>query len=67
MEKIIPCVELAEAIEPFYPKPKGAGRRPHPEDLKTAIDVRFIEVKGRALLGRDRPDFPRVQNRPAPC
>jgi len=26
-------------------------RRPHPEDPKTAIDVRFIEVKGRAETG----------------
>lgn len=26
-------------------------RRPHPEDSKTAIDVRFIEVKGRAHSG----------------
>jgi superfamily II DNA or RNA helicase len=26
-------------------------RRPHPEDPKTAIDVRFIEVKGRARSG----------------
>jgi superfamily II DNA or RNA helicase len=26
-------------------------RRPHPEDPKTAIDVRFIEVKGRAHFG----------------
>jgi superfamily II DNA or RNA helicase len=26
-------------------------RRPHPEDAKTAIDVRFIEVKGRAGVG----------------
>lgn len=26
-------------------------RRPHPEDPKTAIDVRFIEVKGRAHSG----------------
>lgn len=26
-------------------------RRPHPEDSKTAIDVRFIEVKGRAHTG----------------
>ncbi|MFZ5464750.1 MAG: DUF3883 domain-containing protein, partial [Pseudomonadota bacterium] len=26
-------------------------RRPHPEDPKTAIDVRFIEVKGRAHTG----------------
>ena len=26
-------------------------RKPHPEDPKTAIDVRFIEVKGRAETG----------------
>ena len=26
-------------------------RKPHPEDPQTAIDVRFIEVKGRATIG----------------
>jgi SNF2 family DNA or RNA helicase len=26
-------------------------RKPHPEDPQTAIEVRFIEVKGRALIG----------------
>jgi SNF2 family DNA or RNA helicase len=26
-------------------------RKPHPEDPKTAVDVRFIEVKGRAGVG----------------
>ena len=26
-------------------------RRPHPEDPQTAIDVRFIEVKGRSHVG----------------
>jgi hypothetical protein len=26
-------------------------RRPHPDDPKTAIEVRFIEVKGRAMVG----------------
>jgi superfamily II DNA or RNA helicase len=26
-------------------------RRPHPEDPQTAIEVRFIEVKGRAVVG----------------
>ncbi len=26
-------------------------RKPHPEDLNTAIEVRFIEVKGRARVG----------------
>jgi IS5 family transposase len=28
MDQIIPWKELAAAIEPFYPNPKGAGRRP---------------------------------------
>ena len=28
METIIPWKKLCEAIEPFYPKPQGAGRRP---------------------------------------
>jgi hypothetical protein len=26
-------------------------RRPHPEDPETAVEVRFIEVKGRAGIG----------------
>lgn len=26
-------------------------RRPHPEDPKTYVEVRFIEVKGRAAVG----------------
>lgn len=26
-------------------------RKPHPEDIQTAISVRFIEVKGRATVG----------------
>ena len=37
-------------------------RRPHPEDPKTFIEVRFIEVKGRAGRRRDRPDGQRVQD-----
>jgi IS5 family transposase len=28
MDTIIPWKRLVEAIEPFYPKPQGAGRRP---------------------------------------
>ena len=28
MERIIPWQELTAAIEPFYPNPQGAGRRP---------------------------------------
>jgi hypothetical protein len=26
-------------------------RKPHPEDPKTAIEVRFVEIKGRAGVG----------------
>ncbi len=28
MERIVPWAELGAVIEPFYPKPAGAGRRP---------------------------------------
>ena len=28
MDKVIPWKELSEVIEPFYPKPDGAGRPP---------------------------------------
>ena len=28
MDIIVPWQELAAAIEPYYPKPEGAGRRP---------------------------------------
>ena len=28
MNHLIPWTELSSAIEPFYPKPQGAGRRP---------------------------------------
>ncbi len=41
-------------------------RRPHPEDPATAIEVRFIEVKGARRGGRDRVDQQRVQDRRAP-
>jgi Protein NO VEIN, C-terminal len=37
-------------------------RRPHPEDPKTALDVRFIEVKGRAETG----DFARYSETKMP-
>lgn len=33
MDSVIPWKELIEVIEPFYPKPKGAGRRPTGIDL----------------------------------
>jgi IS5 family transposase len=28
MDQIIPWQDLTEVIKPFYPEPKGAGRRP---------------------------------------
>ncbi len=28
IEQIIPWKELCEVIEPYYPKPQGAGRKP---------------------------------------
>lgn len=28
MNRLFPWAELSAAIEPFYPEPKGAGRRP---------------------------------------
>ena len=31
-------------------------RRLHPEDPQTAIEVRFIEVKGQGRCGRDSPE-----------
>ena len=41
MEKIIPWAELAEAIEPFYPKPKGAGRRP--TGVERMLRIHFLQ------------------------
>ena len=41
MEKIIPWAELAAAIEPFYPKPKGAGRRP--VGVERMLRIHFLQ------------------------
>ena len=41
-------------------------RRPHPEDPKTAIEVRFIEVKGRSAVGEVALTTNEYQNCPAP-
>ena len=37
-------------------------RKPHPEDPQTAIEVRFIEVKGRAARRGDCAQFERIQD-----
>jgi transposase, IS5 family len=41
MEAIIPWKELTAAIEPFYPKPEGAGRRPI--GIERMLRIHFIQ------------------------
>ena len=41
MEMIIPWKELTEAIEPFYPKPQGAGRQPI--GIERMLRIHFIQ------------------------
>lgn len=41
MEQIIPWRELSAAIEPFYPKPAGAGRRP--VGIERMLRIHFLQ------------------------
>ena len=41
MDQIIPWQELAAAIEPFYPKPEGAGRRP--KGAERMLRIHFLQ------------------------
>ena len=41
MEQIIPWKELTAAIEPYYPKPEGAGRRP--VGLERMLRIHFLQ------------------------
>jgi IS5 family transposase len=41
MDQIIPWQELTAAIEPFYPKPKGAGRRP--KGAERMLRIHFLQ------------------------
>jgi IS5 family transposase len=41
MDSIIPWKELTEVIEPFYPKPEGAGRRPI--GIERMLRIHFIQ------------------------
>lgn len=41
MDKIIPWVEMCEAIEPYYPNPLGAGRKP--KDLEMMLRIHFLQ------------------------
>jgi len=40
-DQIIPWKELAAAIEPFYPNPKGAGRRPI--GIERMLRIHFLQ------------------------
>jgi IS5 family transposase len=40
MDQIIPWQELAAVIEPFYPKPQGAGRRP--KGIERMLRIHFL-------------------------
>jgi len=41
MDEIIPWKEICEAIEPYYPKPKGAGRKPI--GLERMLRIHFLQ------------------------
>jgi IS5 family transposase len=41
MDQIIPWQELTAAIEPFYPKPEGAGRRP--KGAERMLRIHFLQ------------------------
>lgn len=41
METIIPWQELTETVEPFYPNPKGAGRRP--VGIERMLRIHFLQ------------------------
>ncbi|WP_027951002.1 IS5 family transposase [Haliea salexigens] len=41
METIIPWKELCDAIEPYYPKPEGAGRRP--VGIERMLRIHFLQ------------------------
>jgi IS5 family transposase len=41
MDTIIPWQEMSEELEPFYPKPEGAGRRPI--GIERMLRIHFIQ------------------------
>ena len=41
MDQIIPWQDLTAAIEPFYPKPEGAGRRP--KGAERMLRIHFLQ------------------------
>ena len=65
MEQIIPWKELSKAIKPYYPKPKGAGRRPI--GIERMLRIHFLQhwfdlsdpgaEEGDNLFAGIRPSF----------
>jgi IS5 family transposase len=41
MDRVIPWQEMAPVIEPFYPRPKGAGRRPI--GIERMLRIHFLQ------------------------
>jgi IS5 family transposase len=41
MDQIIPWKELSKAVKPYYPKPKGAGRRP--KGIERMLRIHFLQ------------------------
>ena len=41
MERVVPWARLVEVIEPYYPKPEGAGRRPI--GLERMLRIHFVQ------------------------
>jgi len=41
MDQIIPCKELCEVIDPYYPRPQGAGRKPI--GLERMLRIHFLQ------------------------
>jgi IS5 family transposase len=41
MDTIMPWQEMSEGLEPFYPKPEGAGRRPI--GIERMLRIHFIQ------------------------
>ena len=54
MESSIPWEKLSEAIEPFYPNPQGAGRRPVGIEIRGQFTLFTAFVPGSAHAIRTR-------------
>ena len=54
LENVVASIDPEALVESVEDENRGfdlISRKPHPEDSQTAIEVRFIEVKGRSHIG----------------